>query len=76
MMVPLDDVIVVLGRPESAAEAVVEGVQVPAEVTAGAVDGLAHDEPEVLQALDPPAVNAVNNGHEPEDSPLPARNPC
>jgi hypothetical protein len=76
MMVPLDDVIVVLGRPEPAAEAVVEGVQVPAEVAGRAVDGLTHDEPEILQAPYPATVNAIDNRHELEDSPLPARNPC
>src|ERR1700722_15820276 len=65
---PLDDEIVVFRRAESASKAVVKGIQVPAEVTARAVHDLAHDAPEVLQALNPAAINGIDHSHERENS--------
>ncbi len=76
MITPLNNEITVTGRAESAAQAVIEGIQALAEITAGAVDGLAHHAPEVIQAPDQATINEINRGHAAEDSPCPlARNP-
>jgi hypothetical protein len=55
--------------PASVAKAVVEGIQILAKVTAGAVNSLTHDKPEVLQAPYPAAIDGVDHSHEREDSP-------
>src|SRR4029077_16358226 len=64
---PLDPEIVIFGRAEAAAEAVVEGVQIAAEVAAGTVDRFSNEMPEVLQALDLAAIDDIDHRHSPHD---------
>ncbi|GAA3044763.1 hypothetical protein GCM10017562_02390 [Streptomyces roseofulvus] len=65
VVAPLDHEVAVVWSPEAAAEAVSEGIEVPAEVAA-ASDALADDPPEVLQRLDLTAVQHVSHRHSPQ----------
>lgn len=63
VVVPLHCEAIVVRRAESAAQAVVETVEAPAEVAPGAVDRLAHDRPKVLQTVGPSPVQYVDRRH-------------
>jgi hypothetical protein len=67
MAAPLDHEIIIFGRAEAAAEAIVEGVQIAAEVAAGTVDRFSDETPEVLQALDLAAIDDIDHRHSPHD---------
>jgi hypothetical protein len=53
VVAPLDNEIIIFWRAEAATKAVVESVQIAAEVAAGTVDRFSDETPEVLQALSP-----------------------
>jgi hypothetical protein len=63
VIVPLNHEVLVVGSAESAAKAVVEGIQVGAEVSAGTVDGFPYDTPEILKAAHLATINDVNHRH-------------
>lgn len=64
MITPLNSEVIVIGRAEPATQAIIEGVQILPEVAAGTVDRLAHDPPEVLQALDLAPLHDIGHGHQ------------
>lgn len=68
MVPPLDHVVIVVGRPETTAEAVGESVEIFAEVATGTVDRLTDDSPEVFQRPDLGAVQHIYRGHSPQNT--------
>lgn len=65
VVAPLEDEGAVVGRAEAAPKAVVQGVEVPAEVAAGAAHGFTDHRPEIPEAVDTGAVEYMGGGHGP-----------